>query len=85
MVVPDRHEGPPRTRVLDVRVVEIGAIEGSVVVERRRNVERVCDLLAVLVPDDVAKAAVVAVTVRAGRAANIRAGDLVAPSSTKRV
>ena len=64
VVVPDRHEGPPRTRVLDVRVVEIGAIEGSLVVERRRNVERVRDLLAVLVADDVAKTAVVAVTVR---------------------
>ena len=39
MVVPDRHEGPACTRVLQVRVLQIGAVQRAVVGERRGDAE----------------------------------------------
>ena len=61
MVVPHRHEGKPRPRILQVRVPEVGAIERAVIGEARRHPEP-RDLLAVGKADDVAQPAVVAVS-----------------------
>jgi hypothetical protein len=58
MVVPHRHERPPRPGVLNIRIVQVGAIDRPVIFDGRRNME-VLDPFAVRVSDDVAEAAVV--------------------------
>ena len=63
VVVPHRHEGPARTRVLQIRVLQIGAVERAVVGERRGDAEP-ADLLAVGIAHAIAQPPVVAVPAR---------------------
>ena len=58
VVVPHRDERPAGARVLQIRVVQIGAVDRPVIVDGRRDME-VLDLLTVRIPDDVAQASVV--------------------------
>ncbi len=58
VVIPHRHEGPARPSVLQIRVVKVGFIHGTIIVQRRGDV-KVVNFLTVWIPDDVADAAIV--------------------------
>src|SRR5262249_48164602 len=58
MVIPHRDEGPAGTRVLQVGIMQVGAIHGAVVIERDRDVE-VVNLLSLRIANDVPRLAVV--------------------------
>ena len=58
MIVPDAHERPARAGVLQIRILQVAAIQRAVVVERHGHVE-VAHLLAGLEAHDVAQAPVV--------------------------
>jgi len=58
VVIPHRHEGPARPRVLQIRIVKVRFVHGAIIGQRRRDVE-VLYFLAICISDDVADAAVV--------------------------
>src|SRR6185312_13810528 len=57
VVVPHRHERPAGTRVLQIRIVQVGAIDRAIVIDRGGDM-KVLDFLAVLVAHDVPQLAV---------------------------
>ena len=58
MVVPHADERPAGARVLQVGIVQVATIDGTVIGDRGRDV-KVTDLLAMFVADDVANLPVV--------------------------
>ena len=58
MIVPDAHERPARAGVLQIRILQVAAIQVAIVIERHGRV-KVADLLAVLEAHDIAQAPVV--------------------------
>jgi hypothetical protein len=64
VVVPHGHERKPGSRILQVRIVQVHAIELAIVREARGDVKALRNLLAVLIANQVAELAIVALTVR---------------------
>ena len=58
MVIPHADEGPTRPRILQIGIVKIGAVNGAIVIQRRRDV-KIVNLLAMLVANDVAQFSIV--------------------------
>jgi hypothetical protein len=58
VVVPHVDERPSSARVLDIRIVQVGAVDRPIIIECRRYM-KILDLLAILVPHDVPKLTVV--------------------------
>src|SRR5215813_3530497 len=58
VVVPDRHERPARSRVLQIRIVQIGPVHRAVIVDGRRDV-KIADLFSARVAHNVAQPPIV--------------------------